>query len=252
MNSRLGQPFPGKENIDEYEDCRDNTGRHGPEATGDRADDRTDDNTSARRGRQPSQRLCPLMGFHGVRDIRLRHSGRATPQALHGSRSEQHPQRIGVSKDEIGERGRAKADEHGGTPTITVRDLAPDWRRDELRHGERRDEGTDQPVGRVHAFGVERHQWGHEHEPQHVDEADRHQHRQPLHRRAPTPSTIALTSINTTPNAAATPVSASRRLDRISIDTGRVSYVYRTIDATISPSAATNARLAPAARPGLS
>ncbi len=79
--------------------------------------------------------------------------------------------------------------------------------------------------GRLEVERVERHQRCDEHQPHHVDEADGHQDPEPFHRRAPTPSTTALTSIRTTPNAAATPVSESRKLDRISMDTGRVSYV---------------------------
>ena len=77
----------------------------------------------------------------------------------------------------------------------------------------------------VHPLRVERHQRRDEHEAHHVDETDDHQDRQPLHRLAPIPSTTALTTISTTPNAAATPVSESRRLDRISMEMGLVSYV---------------------------
>src|SRR5207247_10739226 len=105
---------------------------------------------------------------------------------------------------------------------------------------------------RAEVLRVRQQQRTDEQQDQQLYQRDQHQDQEPLHRRAPTPRTIALTSISTTPNAAATPVSDSRRLERISMDTGRVSYVYRTMDATMSPSAATNARLAPAASPGRS
>src|SRR5256885_5844155 len=64
-----------------------------------------------------------------------------------------------------------------------------------------------------------------QHEPQHVHEANGHQHRQALHRLAPTPRTTALSTIRITPNPAATPSSDTRRLDMISIAMGRLSGV---------------------------
>src|SRR2546423_13441585 len=99
---------------------------------------------------------------------------------------------------------------------------------------------------------VEREQGQDQGEADHVHERHRHQDRHPRHRLTPSPSTTALTTMRITPNAAATPSSETRRLDMISIEIGRLSYMYSTMDVTKSPSAATNARLAPAMSAGLS
>ena len=126
---------------------------------------------------------------------------------------------------DICERRSAETDEQRRPPAIAIGDIPPDGGRHELRHRKGRSEESDDRRGSTEVIRVQGQERPDDHHAHHVDERDRHEHGKTFHRRAPTPSTIALATIKTTPNAAATPVSASRRLDRISIDTGRVSYV---------------------------
>ncbi len=223
--ARLRQPLPGEEDVDQHHDRGDEPGCLAAEVESRRADEGTNHNARAGRSRQPAERLGALFGLHRVRHVRLCDPRRAASQPLHDSRSKQHPQTRREAEDHVGERRCAQANEHRRPAAVAIRELPPDRRRDQLRNSERRNQRAHQPLRSLEVQRVEGHQRCDEHQAHHVDETDGHQHPQSLHRLAPTPSTTALTIMSTTPNAAATPVSESRRLERISMDTGRVSYV---------------------------
>src|SRR5438105_12521780 len=146
---------------------------------------------------------------------------------------------------------RSESYEKRRTSAVAIGDAPPYGRRNELRYRERRCQEPDGRGTRVQLEGVQREQRQDQREPDHVHERDRHEHGHPSHRLAPRPSTSALASMSMTPNAAATPSSEMRRLAMISMEMGRLSYVYSTTDVTKSPSAATNAMLPPAASAGL-
>ncbi len=224
-DARLRQPFPGEVDVDQHEgrghdarNCCAEPVRHG-------ADDRPDHHARTRRRRQPSQGLRPLGGRHGVRHVRLRDAGSPASQPLNDARGEQQPQRVGESEDQIRERGACKTDNERRPATVAIGDLPPHGRRDELGDREGRDQRPHHPLRRVEAQRVKGHEGGDQHEPQHVHEANGHQHPQALHRLAPTPRTTALSTIRITPKPAATPSSDTRRLDMISIAMGRLSGV---------------------------
>ncbi len=225
VDARFGEPLPREHHAQQHETGRDQPGHFRSEAARDRADHWTNEHSGARRSGNPAERLRALPRRHRVGDIGLGDAGRSATQALHQTRGEQHPETRGETEDDIRDRRSREPNEHRGPPAVAIGELAPDRRRNELSDCKRGDQPADHPLGGVHARRVEGHERRDQHQAQHVDEADRHQHREPLHRLAPTPRTTALTSMSTTPNAAATPVSASRRLERISMDTGRVSYV---------------------------
>src|SRR6266581_6603477 len=172
-------------------------------------------------------------------------------EALDETRHEQQPQRPGEPEDQVRQSRCGQPREQGWPPTVAVGHPPPHRRGDELRDGKGCGHQADRRRAGVEVERIQRQQRQDEGKPDHVDERDSHQHRHPLHRLAPSPRTTALTTIRITPNPAATPSSETRRLAMISIEIGRLSGVYSTMDVTKSPSAATNARLPPAASAGL-
>ncbi len=220
----LGQPSPGERDVDQ-DQRRSGQSRPlwAPEHVGIRSDDRADAHAEAGGRRQPPQGFGPLVRRHRVGDIGLRHAGGAAAEALNEPAGEEQPQAGGEAEDQVRRGGGRETDQQDRSPAVAVGDPPPERRGEELRHRERAHERPDEARRGPEPHGEERQQRGHDHQTDHVHEANRDERDQPLHRLAPNPSTMALTTIKTTPNAAATPISETRRLDMISIEIGRLS-----------------------------
>ena len=239
LHPRLRQPAPGEPDVEQAERGRHQTRRRLAQVRGERADHRPERHPRGGRGGEPAQRLRPLARRHGVGHVGLRHRRGAAARALNEAGEEQQPETLREPEHDVGDRRRGEPDQQRGPAPVAVGDPPPDRRRDELGDGERRDEKPDDLRRGLELEGIERQQREHDHEADHVHEVDRDENGEPaeaafLRRRhpalpprpcppEPSANTAALTSISTTPYAAATPTSACRRLERISSEIGRVS-----------------------------
>jgi len=221
----LRQPLPREDEIRRTQRCSHEPRCRLAGAGCERSHHGPDHHTEARRRREPAQGLGPVVRNHRVGHVRLGDAGRPAAQALDETRHEQQPQRPGEPEDQVRQSRCGQPREQGWPPTVAVGHPPPHRRGNELRDGKGCGHQADRRRAGMEVERIQRQQRQDEGEPDHVDERDSHQHRHPLHRLAPSPSTTALTTIRITPNAAATPSSETRRLDMISMEIGRLSYV---------------------------
>ena len=238
LRPRLGEQSPGEEHVRQAQRRR-REARHLPaEVRGEGADRRAE--RDARRGGrgEPAERLGPLRRGRRVGHVGLGDTGRAAAGALHQPHEEEQPEGIREREYAVSDGGRGEPDEQRRPAPIPVRDPPPEGRGHQLSDGEGGDQGADHLGRTLQLEGVERQQREHDHEADHVHEVHRDQYREaaetscrrrhpgvPPRPCPPEPSanTAPLTSMSTTPYAAATPTSACRRLERISSEIGRVS-----------------------------
>jgi hypothetical protein len=226
--------------VHQAERGRHQTGRRFAQVRREGSDHRPEGDAGGRGRGEPAQRFGPFPGRHRIGHIGLSDAGGAAARALDQPGKEKKPETLREPEDDVRERRSGEPDEEGGPTAVAIRHPAPERRGDQLGDRERRDQETDDLGGCVKIERVEGQQREHDHETDHVHEVDRDEDRQPaeaataVRRRHPvfpprpcppdtSAKTTALTSISTTPYAAATPTSACRRLDRISREIGRVS-----------------------------